>query len=195
MESPLRCMPKCQRFTANPDASGSCGNLRGSADCKEVFLRPGEFHFGGGYTRIRTLLGSCVAVTLWHPKLRLGGMSHYLLPTRARGHGTKMDGRYGDESIRIFLHHISESGTRPEDYQAKIFGGGNMFADHRPATPLIGTRNVSAAHELLARHGIRTVASSVGELGYRKIAFDLWSGDVWVEHDKQQMREFSGSVK
>ena len=189
MESPQRCMQKCQRYIANPDPSGGCANLRDSSDCREVFLRPGEFHFGGGYTRVRTLLGSCVAVTLWHPKLRLGGMSHYLLPTRAAGHGTRLDGRYGDESIRLFLKYIAEHGTRPGDYQAKIFGGGNMFASQQAATPLVGTRNVAAAHELLGRHGIRTVASSVGEEGYRKIAFDLWSGDVWVGHEKQPVRE------
>ena len=28
-----------------------------------VLLRPGDFHFGGGNTRISTLLGSCVS--LW----------------------------------------------------------------------------------------------------------------------------------
>jgi chemotaxis receptor (MCP) glutamine deamidase CheD len=31
----------------------------------EVFLNPGEFHFGEGTTRISTLLGSCVSITLW----------------------------------------------------------------------------------------------------------------------------------
>lgn len=177
--------------------------MRESTDCKEVFLRPGEFHFGGGYTRIRTLLGSCVAVTLWHPQLRLGGMSHYLLPSRAKGHGTRLDGRYGDESIRLFLKHIAECGTSPAEYQAKVFGGGNMFAERHAATPLVGARNVAAAHEMLARHGIRTVASSVGEEGYRKIAFDLWSGDVWVGHEKQPVspaakmpvRESAGSAR
>jgi chemotaxis protein CheD len=163
------------------------------ADCMEVFLQPGEFYFTGGYTRIRTLLGSCVAVTLWHPERRIGGMSHYLLPSRAGGHGTRLDGRYGDESIRLFLREIHEAGTSPGDYQAKIFGGGNMFADRRPAMPLVGARNVAAAQEMLARYGIRTVAASVGDEGYRKIAFELWSGDVWVNHAKQPVRKLAGS--
>lgn len=45
-----------------------------------VTLQPGEFHFGGANTRIQTLLGSCVAITLWHPIRRIGGMCHYMLP-------------------------------------------------------------------------------------------------------------------
>jgi chemotaxis protein CheD len=31
---------------------------------------------------IRTVLGSCVSITLWHPVKRVGGMCHFLLPTR-----------------------------------------------------------------------------------------------------------------
>ncbi|WP_416638624.1 hypothetical protein [Pseudomonas sp. OHS18] len=33
----------------------------------EVYLQPGGYHFGGPYTRVRTLLGSCVSIVLWHP--------------------------------------------------------------------------------------------------------------------------------
>src|SRR5262245_20243998 len=54
--------------------------MKSPADVLEIFLQAGEFYFGGEKTRIRTLLGSCVAITVWHPKLRIGGMSHYMLP-------------------------------------------------------------------------------------------------------------------
>jgi len=33
-------------------------------------------------TVIETLLGSCVAVCLWDPETRVGGMNHFLLRTR-----------------------------------------------------------------------------------------------------------------
>jgi len=46
----------------------------------EVVLGPGDLYFGDRRTRIRTLLGSCVAVTLWHPKAQIGGMCHYMMP-------------------------------------------------------------------------------------------------------------------
>ena len=53
----------------------------------EIFLQPGEFYFGDAATRIRTLLGSCVAITLWHPARMIGGMCHYMLPNRQKHHG------------------------------------------------------------------------------------------------------------
>ncbi|NLZ09711.1 MAG: chemotaxis protein CheD, partial [Alcaligenaceae bacterium] len=37
-----------------------------------------------GERAIATLLGSCVAVCLYDPKLRLAGMNHFLLPTGNR---------------------------------------------------------------------------------------------------------------
>ena len=49
-------------------------------EVREIFLNPGDYAFGDEQVRMRTLLGSCVAVTFWHPKLRVGAMCHYLLP-------------------------------------------------------------------------------------------------------------------
>ena len=40
----------------------------------EIFLQPGDFYFGGADTRIRTILGSCVSITMWHPTRLIGGM-------------------------------------------------------------------------------------------------------------------------
>jgi Chemotaxis protein; stimulates methylation of MCP proteins len=48
----------------------------------EIFLQPGDWYFGDRDTRIRTLLGSCIAITIWHPRLLVGGMCHFLLPGR-----------------------------------------------------------------------------------------------------------------
>ena len=31
-------------------------------------INPGEYYFGSEYAMLYTLLGSCVAVTCWHPK-------------------------------------------------------------------------------------------------------------------------------
>lgn len=148
--------------------------------CDEVFLNPGEFHFGGGRTRISTLLGSCVSITLWHPRRRIGGMCHFLLGERPRPAAPPLDGRYGTEAFALFLQHVQEAGTRPGDYQAKLFGGGNMLTGSSGENLDIGPRNVALARRLLTAHHIPLVAEHVGGSGRRKLHFDLWSGDVWV---------------
>src|SRR3954447_16549729 len=106
--------------------------MRRPANLIEIFLQPGECYFGDRYTRIRTLLGSCVAITLWHPKLLIGGMCHYLLPQRPGAQPAILSGKYADEAMRLLLGEIKRANTSPQDYEVKMFGGGNMFpTQHR----------------------------------------------------------------
>jgi len=148
----------------------------------EIFLQPGEFHFGDRSARLSTLLGSCVAITLWHPRWLTGGMCHFLLPTRGRTAGV-FDARYGDEAMALFVEAAAARGTRMREYEAKVFGGGNMFRGGSCAAPLdVGSRNVAAANNMLIRHGLAPRAASVGKYGYRNVFFDLATGHVWVRH-------------
>ncbi|GBG01092.1 putative chemoreceptor glutamine deamidase CheD [Azospira sp. I13] len=151
------------------------------ADMHEVFLNPGDFHFGGGHTRIRTLLGSCVSIALWHPTRHIGGMCHYMLPNRGLRPRAELDGRYADQAMALFDTAISKYGTRANEYLAKIFGGGNMFPGKPVRTGFeIGQRNIEMAHQLLAERKIPVVAEHLGGEGHRKLVFDLWSGDAWL---------------
>ncbi len=154
----------------------------------DIHLGPGEFYFGAAPTRIRTLLGSCVAITLWHPAQRLGGMCHYMLPSRRTSAG-RLDGRYADEAMQLFLLEAARRNTRAQDYQVKLFGGGNMFPDS-PKTAAgisVADSNVSAAHMLVQRHRLQLSAQDLGRSGHRQVVFDICSGHVWVRH--QCLRE------
>lgn len=152
-------------------------------DCTEIFLHPGEYYFGDQHTRLRTILGSCVAVTMWHPILRIGGMCHFLLPTRGAVTIPVLEGRYGDEALLMFLKEAVARETNPAVYTVKLFGGGNMFQQPGLAmTTDIGGRNVARAEELLQAFGFPIAARHVRDVGHRNIVFDLWSGHVWVKH-------------
>ncbi|MDO6385824.1 MULTISPECIES: chemotaxis protein CheD [unclassified Uliginosibacterium] len=160
------------------------GFLNERPDCiQEVFLNPGGFHFGGADTRIVTLLGSCVSITLWHPRLRMGGMCHFMLPSRGViPEGGSYDGRYGDEAMKMFMGHIMRVAAEPEEFQAKLFGGANMFADiaqRREAN--VGERNIEMGLAQLERYGIPLIAKHLGGESHRKLMLDVWSGDVWLK--------------
>ncbi len=149
----------------------------------EIFLQPGEFYWGDSDTRIKTLLGSCVAICIWHPRLMVGGMSHSLLPTRGETKRGELSGRYIDESAELFLLDIAKSGTKPKDYEVKVFGGGNMFSEIKKTdSETVGDRNINMAREILKKYGFSIKKEHVGGDGHRNIIFDLWSGDVWLKH-------------
>lgn len=150
----------------------------------EIFLQPGEFHFSGRDTRLRTLLGSCVSITLWHPERRLGGMCHFLLPTRVQGDAHALEGRYGDEALFLLLREARHQGCRPRDLQYKVFGGARMTDRDAPAGEQcdVGWRNVRKALEMLDDLGVQPLRQDVGGQCARAIMLDNWSGDVWVRN-------------
>ena len=154
--------------------------IAAATDLEEVFLNPGDFHFGGPQTRISTLLGSCVSITLWHPRRHIGGMCHYMLAERRRPADAPLDGRFGSEAFELFLQCVRNARTRATEYEAKLFGGGNMFSGRSSEVMDIGRRNVELGRELLARYHIPLVAEHVGGSGRRKLHFDLSSGHVWL---------------
>ena len=149
----------------------------------DVFLQPGDLFVADAGYRIRTMLGSCVSITLWHPRARVGGMTHFLLPTRGgRPGGAALDGRYGDEALRLILRELRRCRVPHTQCLAKVFGGGNMFPGLRSdLAPSVGQRNGEAARALLQERGIPVVSESLFGEGHRQVVFDIATGDVWLQ--------------
>lgn len=154
------------------------------ADTIDVFLEPGGLYFGDSGTRIRTLLGSCVSLAFWHPFLHCGGMCHYMLPARPDRYIGDLDGRYADEAVAMLFQQMRAAGTHPSEYEVKIFGGANMFPGHMQGDDLIGPRNVDVAYDIVRGHRLNCVAEHTAGAGHRNIVFDVWSGNVWVKHQR-----------
>ncbi|MDM5177568.1 chemotaxis protein CheD [Massilia sp. DJPM01] len=143
----------------------------------DMFLQPGEFFVGDAQLRLRTLLGSCVSITLWHPASRIGAMSHFLLPGRSRG--VLPDARYGNDALDLMLAGLREQGVAASECQAKVFGGGDMFPGRLLQRPAIGMQNGEEARALLAGYAIPVLSACLYGVGHRQIVFDIASGDVW----------------
>lgn len=152
-----------------------------SGDMIDIFLQPGEYFVGDANYRIRTLLGSCVSITLWHSSRRIGAMSHFLLARREKGRSLELDGRYGEEAMQLMARELEHMEIDPAECQAKIFGGGDMFPHQvRAKAPKVGRKNGEAARSLLQMHGIPIVSESLFGVGHRQIFFNIHSGDVWA---------------
>jgi len=150
-----------------------------SSHSTDIFLLPGEYFVGGAGHRIRTLLGSCVSIILWHPERKIGTMSHFLLSSRNQDKSAGLNSRYGAESLELMLSELRAMGVDPKECQAKLFGGGQMFPGPSQG---IGRQNGEEARRLLQAHGIRVVSESLYGVGHRNIIFDISSGNVWSRH-------------
>lgn len=151
----------------------------------DLFLQPGEYFVGGASYRIRTLLGSCISITLWHPARRIGAMSHFLLPQRERRRAGGLDARYGEEALLLMESELALLDIPLAACQAKIFGGGDMFPQHaRRHAAKVGRSNGEAARGLLQAHGVTVVSESLFGIGHRQIFFEVLSGDVWARQHR-----------
>ncbi len=167
---------------------------------QKIVLTIGELVFGQGRKRLQTLLGSCVAITLWHPQKKLGGMCHFALPVRAQAEPKKeLDPRYGDESVALFKKLAEDKGAKLPEFQARIYGGGNMLESIKMERIMrqssaksnhVGDLNAAQAFALLMQERVMIIDSDVGEQGYRKVNFDPVTGNAQCEFVSVIDKEF-----
>lgn len=148
---------------------------------QKVFIKPGGWFFGSGALQVETVLGSCVTITLWHPPLKLGGLCHFMLPTRLRDVQQSLDGRYGEEAALWLKRQARVSGLDIRDCEVKLFGGSRALVGTK-AHLGVGARNICFAEDFLRAEGVSVVSSDLGGQGHRYLRFDLSNGDVWVRH-------------
>lgn len=139
---------------------------------------PGQLYFGREPGSIRTLLGSCVALTLWHPERRIGGMCHYLLPERRRNPQQQPDGRYGTEAIAVLVEQLIRAGTKANEYEVHLYGGADTLPDHVAHKTQVGVRNIELGWTLVDQHGFQLVGVDVGDNVPRTVRLDMRSGAV-----------------
>ncbi len=137
-------------------------------------------------------LGSCVAVILYDPMAKVGGLAHVLLPSTNVGRPrADAPGRFAPTAVALLNERVLAMGAVSRRLTARLVGGASMFASLQPAgTIQMGERNVHAAREVLHRHGIQVVGEAVGRDFGRSVDFDLDTGRVIVssyEHGKVEL--------
>jgi chemotaxis protein CheD len=127
--------------------------------------------------RLTSVLGSCVGVALFHPRLHLGCLAHVVLP-RSNGNAAP-PGKFADTAIPHMLQLLEKQGANRSGLVAKICGGACMFNTSGPLQ--IGDANIEAVTEILEAAGLRVAARDVGGTAGRRITFDCNTGQLTVD--------------
>jgi chemotaxis protein CheD len=169
---------------APPEAPPAAPQPPASSRVKSVYLYPGDAFVSEVPIELSAILGSCVAVCVWDPDLKIGGMSHYLLPTAptTAAPGPSSPLRFGDTAIPSLLASLERLGSRRQNLRAKLFGGATVNAGSAPqAEGTLGLRNVEIARSRLAEAGILIAAEDVGGAAGRKLRFRTDDGTALVK--------------
>lgn len=153
----------------------------------KVHLSPGQLIVTRDSQVVVTVLGSCVAVTMFERGSGLAAICHAMLaepPAGARlpdGDPTRF--RYMTEVMPAMVGAFRRAGILPCTIEVKIFGGGNVIGVSRAANPnWIGGANVDVARRLLEDAGLVVIAENTGGRCGSKILFNTATGVVLHKH-------------
>ena len=123
---------------------------------------------------LTTVLGSCIAVCLYDPFARVGGMNHFLLsqPT-SHDHGSEAQ-RYGVYAMEVLVNDMLKAGAARSRIKAHVYGGANLH----PGMRSIGSDNAAFAMQFLKEDGIPVMHSHVGGAEARRVDFRAASGQA-----------------
>lgn len=144
-----------------------------------VWVWQGDFYVTQNPNEVvTTVLGSCVAVCVRDPDLRLGGMNHFLLPRASdQGEGgVTKDLRYGSYSIERLVNSIMAHGGRRDRLEFKIFGGSVLSSDYLR----IGDKNADFVESYLRREGFDIAASDLRGKSPRRLMYYPSTGRALV---------------
>ncbi|MDR1295909.1 MAG: chemotaxis protein CheD [Deltaproteobacteria bacterium] len=138
-------------------------------------LTPGNLFSCAEQAMVSAVLGTCVAVCLHDRRLKIGGMNHFLYPKS--GFFGSVSNEYGDVAIPALINKLRRLGSRVEDLEAQIFGGGETFGERWGGT---GGKNVKIARKILKKNGIQVVSEDVGGLKGRRLIFHTGTNEALV---------------
>ena len=134
-------------------------------------------------------LGSCVAVCLYDPVVRVGGMLHALLPTAPdrvsseNGHKPLSAARFVDQGTPLMIEALLKLGARRSRLTAQLCGGAQTLSapGFKDDVLNIGERNVRAAENVLRVEGIDIQTRDTGGRSGRTVKFYIADGRVTVK--------------
>lgn len=133
-------------------------------------------------------LGSCIALAVWDPVTKVGGLLHFLLP-EAGGDSIAAENpcRYGDTGTPWLLRRVLENGGHGPRLVVYIAGGASIVNDGGVFN--IGKRNYTALRKVLWKAGVPVHAEEVGGSVARTVGLELATGRFWIREPGVPARE------
>ena len=131
-------------------------------------------------------LGSCIGVTLYDERKKIGGMAHVMLPEFPEKKDDGNPAKYADTALDMLIDKLKDAGASKRRFEAKMAGGAQMFKFSNSSDKMrIGARNVEAVKEYLKKHNIPLKGSEVGEDYGRTMEFEVATGQAIIKTVKK----------
>jgi chemotaxis receptor (MCP) glutamine deamidase CheD len=158
-----------------------------SAQLPVITLKPAELFISERPSIVRTVLGSCVAVTMFDRRLRISAICHALLPGTDEGSelDTHTSGpyKYVNSVVPLMVQRLRNYGVEIDDLEVRLFGGADMMTARfgRPNYHPVGKSNIDAVIQAINAQSLQVNVSDVGGHMGRKILFYTHTGEVLLK--------------
>lgn len=146
----------------------------------QVSIGIGDYFASSQDIVIHTVLGSCVAVCLYDPEKKIGGMNHILMPFNPDINKYDASARYGINAMELLINAIMQLGGNRKKMVAKTFGGANLLMAVSRENA-VGARNVEFVVDFLRAEKIKILGRDFGGHDSRKIFFRIATGEVFLK--------------
>jgi chemotaxis protein CheD len=135
-------------------------------------------------------LGSCIAVCVWDPVVRVGGMLHFLLPDSRinPARAASQPDAFGDIGIPRLFQAAYAHGLEKGRAVVRLVGGAEI-ASNGSGTINIGRRNVLMARQLLWKNGVLIKGEALGGTEARTVALSIQDGRLRITSGRDQLTD------
>lgn len=141
-------------------------------------------------------LGSCIAVAIWDPVAKVGGMLHFMLPDssvdRLSG-GRDNPFRYADTGTPLLFRTAYQQGAEKRRLVVRLAGGAAVVDDDGVFN--IGKRNYAALRKILWKAGVMVHGEDVGGSNSRTVRLEVGSGRFFIRGPKEGERELAARAE
>ena len=135
-------------------------------------------------------LGSCIAVAIYDPVARVGGLLHFMLPEASpdAAQTGKSPYMFADSGIPMMFREAYEKGAQKRRLRVRVAGGARIMDEENVFN--IGQRNCLAMRRIFWKAGVMMDAEETGGKTARTMRFEMASGRIFLRsHDGSPERE------
>jgi chemotaxis protein CheD len=122
-------------------------------------------------------LGSCIALAVWDPRVRVGGLAHFMLPSGPANSGSPV--KFIDTGLDTFLRALEAQGAVLNRSTLKAAGAAAMLTVGGGLA--IGKRNAETMQSSLTERGLNLTASSLGGNVGRTVQLEVADGRFLIK--------------
>jgi chemotaxis protein CheD len=129
-----------------------------------------------GDVLITYALGSCIGITVYDPKARVGGLLHFMLPdsTLDANKAKDMPAMFADTGITLLFKSCYAFGAEKKRMIVKVAGGASILDDTNYFR--IGQKNITAMRKIFWRNNVLIDSEDTGDHFNRTVKLELSNG-------------------